>query len=479
MEKILSLSFPALSVEDKVRLRQIIRAQRAQTLNDVLGKAKSPELSERLGARVPEIQRFLAELVSLFKQNPDLFWQVLDRWPAPFLLSRLMLDPEGPDDPDHLDQLVSNLNAIMLFERLCGSAPADAPATYVTRSDECGRVHGLMHGMALEFRGEGFRKKEIQWDCAPGEISVRFVGQAEPEFTIPLPVRDNPYFQFIPGATAEAVSFPVIKETAVFGKPVTRNIGAYPLDDDGVNNNEAGWRPLPLHDSLTQAQGVIKELWPEALDWAEALIPAFVDMGAPPGPVRFSSSYEPGSPIFMSRIDDPLIHAEDVVHEVQHHRLFLFAGTPHFKSWTDRRQLYVSPYRPDPRPLRGVLIGMHAFLTVNELKRRRLVERKETSEQLVREMADIHYKNLFAFRTVLEHEEFGELGRELFKQMGRFLASHHEVVRSRATPGLELPFQEQVASHIAAVQTGTPELKNTSPGYRDWDETARLAAAFS
>lgn len=474
MEKILSFSFPPLGVEDKVQLRRIIRAQRAQALNDILGKAKSPEITEKLGERVPQVHSFLGEMVYLSNRNPDLFWQVLDRWPAPFFLSRLMLDPDGPDDPEHLDQLVSNLNAVLLFERLCGNTPSDTSSTYVTRTDESGRIHGLLHNVSLEFRDEKFRKKVVRWECSPGGAAVSLEGREEPEFTVSLPAEGNPHFRFVSAASGEAVNFPIIKETAVFGKPVTRFIGAYPVEDGG-----ASWNPLPLDDSLRRAQELISELWPEALDWAEALVPAFVDMGVPPGRIRFSSSYEPGSPIFMSRIDNPLIHAEDVVHEVQHHRLFLFAGTAHFKSWGDRGQYYVSPYRPDPRPLRGVIIGMHAFLSVNELKKRRMVERGEDSELLLREMLEIHHKNLFAFRTVLEHEEFGEFGRELFRQMARTLAEHHELLSARATPALAEPFKEQVAQHVATVEKESWQLRNTSPEYLNWDETARLAADFS
>ena len=40
---------------------------------------------------------------------------------------------------------------------------------------------------------------------------------------------------------------------------------------------------------------------------------------------RSSGSYEPGSPVILSRVADSLCHAEDVVHELQHHRLLLFA----------------------------------------------------------------------------------------------------------------------------------------------------------
>ena len=472
MEKILTFNFPQLSVEDKVLLRRILRAQRAQTLNDTLEKAKSPEVSERLGERVREVHRFLGEMVFLSKNNPDLFWQILDHWSAQFLLSRLLLDPEGPDDPDHLDQLVSNLSAILLFERLMSSTPTNTSATYITHTDEHGRVHGLLHGVSLEFQNEKFRKQVVEWVCSADDVTVLLSGQDEPEFTLQLPLQDNSFVKFIPLTSLESIRFPIINEVAVYGKPMTRFIGAYKNADHG----ETEWTPLTLKDSLTQAQATLQDLWPEALEWAGTLVPAFVDMGIPPTRIRFSSSYEPGSPIFMSRVDNHLTHAEDVVHEIQHHRLFLFAGPPHFKSWRDLRQFYISPYRPDPRPLRGLIIGMHAFLTVNELKKRRMVGH---SEPLTREMAEIHYKNLFAFRSIIEHEEFGDLGKELCKQMAHTVAEHHSIVSSTISSEMEKSIEDSIRRHIAMVQTEASELRNVTPIYFNWNETAQLAASFS
>jgi hypothetical protein len=288
-------------------------------------------------------------------------------------------------------------------------------------------------------------------------------------------VQDNSFFKFVPLASSESKEFPIIEEKAVWGIPPTRHEGLY----KNTGNGESGWTPLALKDSLTLAQEAIKDLWPEALEWVETLIPAFVDMGVPPSKLtRFSSSYDPGSPIFMSRVDDPLAHAEDVIHEVQHHRLLLFAGTPHFKSWTDAEQVYVSPFRQDPRPLRGLIIGLHAFLTVNELKRR-LIEREQASEALVREIFDVHYKNLFAFRTILEHEKFGDFGREVFKQMGHTIAKHHSMVKSFARPELEDSAETRLSVHIGNLQKETSALKNAAPLYRNWNETARLAASFA
>lgn len=474
METILNFSFPQLSVEDEVQLRRAIRAQRAQVLNNTLEKAKSPELLERLGERVLGVHAFLGEMIFLSSANQDLFWQVTDHWSTSFLLSRLF-DQQGPTDPAQLDKLISNLNGLLLFERLLNGAPGERSGFYTTHADAHGRIHGLLHDFSLEFKDEGFRGKTVEWSCSPAEAAARIAGEDEPEFTIDLPMRDNPFVALVPLASSETTGFPVLEETVVWGRPKTLLEGNY----ENSENPEAGWNPLTLKESIAKAQVVIRNVWPEAFGWVETLIPAFVDMGAPPSKsMRFSSSYDPGSPIFMSRVDNHLAHAEDVLHEIQHHRLLLFADTPHFKCWRDFRQIYASPYRQDPRPLRGLIIGVHAFLTVNELKKR-VHEQEGGSDSLHRDMTETHYMNLFAFRTILEHEEFGDYGKQLFGQMARALAEHHTFIRSVATPDMGDFAERKILDHIAVVEKQSSEIQNTSPLYRNWDETARLAASYN
>jgi hypothetical protein len=473
MDKLLSFNFPQMSVEDKLLLNTIIRAKRAQILNEILGKAKSPELSERLGERLKGVHRFLGELIFLSKNNPDQFWRVLDHWSAPFLLSRLSLDPDNSLDSKHLDQLVSNLNALLLFERLLSKVPLEPAATYITYTDEHGCIHGLLHDFSLEFRNECFREKAVEWVCSPNEVAVHLAGKDEPEFVLPLPVKDNPFVRLIPLESSQAMGFQIVDETLIFGKRLPR------LKGSNENASDTDWDALTLKDSLARAQEVITDLWPEVLDWADTLVPAFVDMGIPPKGIHYSSSFETGSPILMSRVSNPFTHAEDVVHEIQHHRLFLFGSETHFSSWTDQRQMYVSPYRADPRPLRGELVGLHAFLTVNELKRRRIVAGKQAADDLTYEMAGIHYKNLFAFRTVLEHEEFGDSGRDLFQQMARTIAEHHSLIKSAIKPETEKSFDAKICKHIEMVKKQSTEIKNDAALYRNWDETAQLAANFS
>ena len=475
MEKLFSFGFTQLSEEDKNTLRKMVRVQRIQILKDALAEAKSSGLTEQLGDRASEVIRYLEEIVAISKQQTDLFWHLLDRWPIPFCLSRLLYS-DGLHDREHKDRIVSNLSAILLFERLFNSTPKFNSATYITHTDEQGRISGLVQGVSLEFQHERFRGKRIEWKCSSGEVSVRLTDKDEPEFTLTLPMQGNPYLKSVPLTTSETMSIPIIEESIIFGKPVNRIVGDY---------DETDWpdkHPLPLGDSLNESQKLLNNLWPEVLEWAKSLVPAFVDLGAQPNDIRLSSSYEPGSPIFLSRIENYFLHAEDLVHEMQHQRLFLFAGLPHFKSWDDLRPFYVSPYRPDPRHLRGIIVGLHAFLTVNEMKRRKIAG-KEAQEALILQMADLHRKNVFAFRTILEHEEFSELGRELFKQMAHIIAEHHQLIRSSITPETEKRLEDSISNHVAMVQKqatqAKTELKNAASLYRDWDEAARLAANYS
>jgi HEXXH motif-containing protein len=223
---------------------------------------------------------------------------------------------------------------------------------------------------------------------------------------------------------------------------------------------------------------LLERSWNDVIVWLRSLIPAFVDLGIPPEGLSFSASYESGGPIFLSRVSDYCLHAEDLVHELQHHRLLIFASSAHFKSWDEPACRFISPYRPDPRPLRGVIIGLHAFLAVNDL-RRRLIEDGRRTDELIRQTVDLHHRNLFAFRTIIEYEKFSEIGRRLIKEMGAAIATHHAMIRSLEG---ECQPNEAFSSHLEIVgdearRIGV-DLQNDSPMFLDRNKSAYLAGAY-
>jgi HEXXH motif-containing protein len=72
--------------------------------------------------------------------------------------------------------------------------------------------------------------------------------------------------------------------------------------------------------------------------------------------------------IWLSLHPSPMTMAEAVIHEVSHNKLAaLFELDPLLDN--DRSETHASPVRPDPRPLHGVLLAVHAFLPVAALYR--------------------------------------------------------------------------------------------------------------
>jgi len=121
--------------------------------------------------------------------------------------------------------------------------------------------------------------------------------------------------------------------------------------------------------------------WAEALEGALALVgthlPAFrgeieavlqqvVPVGHDEERHLSASVQEAIGTIYLSLHPNPMTMAEAVIHEVSHNKLAaLLELDPVLHN--DRAEAYASPVRPDPRPLHGVLLAVHAFLPVAAL----------------------------------------------------------------------------------------------------------------
>ncbi|MDE2511055.1 MAG: hypothetical protein KGL74_08030, partial [Elusimicrobia bacterium] len=87
-------------------------------------------------------------------------------------------------------------------------------------------------------------------------------------------------------------------------------------------------------------------------------------------------------------------------------------------------QIYYSPWRPDARRLRGLLIGAHAFLNVGRYLTRSLQREEYTDEQQLEVMSNVA-RRLFqvetAMKGVVEHSSLTAFGREFVLGMWREL----------------------------------------------------------
>ena len=85
---------------------------------------------------------------------------------------------------------------------------------------------------------------------------------------------------------------------------------------------------------------------------------------------HLSASYrEAVGTVYLTLHPSVMIMTEAVIHEFQHNKFNVSAYSADYLS-NAFHPLYKSPVRPDPRPLWGILLAVHAFLPVAELYRR-------------------------------------------------------------------------------------------------------------
>lgn len=252
----------------------------------------------------------------------------------------------------------------------------------------------------------------------------------------------------------------------------------HPLGATGELERSTRGDWLSLADSFGAAYDVIQRLWPETPPWVTSLVPAFVDTGPPPSEdLHTSTSFGPGKPIQFSRVRDPWLHAEDVLHELQHCRLRLMLEQAAFGGWADERCAFASPYRPDPRPMRGLFLGVHAFVAVNELRLRGLRAGRAGANAL-QSFVITHAMNLFAFRTLCAHFDVRPAGKHLFDEIAQALAAQHIELHDLSSPAAWKEATQTVSEHIQRVQAATDvKLENLSSALRVWDSAPAFAVA--
>ena len=124
--------------------------------------------------------------------------------------------------------------------------------------------------------------------------------------------------------------------------------------------------------------------------------------------------------IYLTLHPRPMMMLEALIHEFQHNKLHaLMQLGPLLTGDEDLR--VASPVRPDPRPLRGVLLAIHAFLPVVEVYRRLVV----ADDPLTREhwflprYAAIRQTNREAWLTVQKHAKWTPLAEGLASELER------------------------------------------------------------
>lgn len=141
---------------------------------------------------------------------------------------------------------------------------------------------------------------------------------------------------------------------------------------------------------------------------------------------HLSASYrEVVGTIYLTLHPNLMTMTEAVIHEFQHNKINVSSFSADYLH-NAFHPLYPSPVRPDPRPLWGILLAVHAFLPVAELYRRM----RDAGHPLAahpefeRRMAEIDLKNHEGMEMLRAHGDFTAAGRAMIDELEAFEQRH-------------------------------------------------------
>ncbi|MCC6849123.1 MAG: hypothetical protein IT294_11540 [Deltaproteobacteria bacterium] len=150
------------------------------------------------------------------------------------------------------------------------------------------------------------------------------------------------------------------------------------------------------------------------IEWQDVAAPVGYDATR-----HLSASYrEAIGTMYLTLHPHLMTMTEAVVHEFQHNKLNVASYGCEFLE-NAFHTLYPSPVRPDPRPLWGILLAVHAFLPVAELYRRmRDAEHPSAAQPGFGErLSDIDLKNHEGMEMLRAHARLTPAGRALLDDL--------------------------------------------------------------
>jgi HEXXH motif-containing protein len=205
------------------------------------------------------------------------------------------------------------------------------------------------------------------------------------------------------GVLAEPI---VLRRTARVVSLVARSVASpdgrvehpfHPIDDDSVlaladanplamneahpdkqgNAIDLGGRPVDEWlASLRSALDVVSTYLPDLRSEMRLYVQAVVPVGYFPDRHLSASYREAIGTLYVSLHPDLMTMVEALVHEFQHNKLNALLELDEVLT-NPPEATYASPVRPDPRPLHGVLLAVHAFVPVARLYER-MIEAGDT-----------------------------------------------------------------------------------------------------
>ncbi len=189
--------------------------------------------------------------------------------------------------------------------------------------------------------------------------------------------------------------------------------------DKAGNALDLGGQPVERwRGALGQALSIIEAHLPALRSEIELILQQVVPVGWDEHRHLSASIEQALGTIYLSLHPNEMTMTEAVIHEVSHQKLAaLFEVDPVLhNAFSD---VHVSPVRPDPRPLHGVLLAVHAFLPVAALYAAMLEAGTPGSEhpEFRRRFGQIMKGNRQGADVLRARAEPTDLGRQLLEEM--------------------------------------------------------------
>ena len=207
--------------------------------------------------------------------------------------------------------------------------------------------------------------------------------------------------------------------------PIAR-VEAHPDKNGNVLNlggrSEEDWRA-----ALDVSVRWVHEYWRELFQEMSFLLRQIVPVGYFKDRHLSASYREAIGTVYLSLNPNPVTMTEALIHEFQHNKLNMASyADPLLENAFS--PLFPSPLRPDPRPLWGVLMGVHAFLPVAEFlrKMRAASHPVALTPDFDKRLSDIDLKNDRAMETLKAHGRWTSAGRGLFDSLEELHGRHDD-----------------------------------------------------
>ena len=385
--------------------RKVVGLYLRRTLDDLLkipvGRFRSQVFDGFADVRA-QIERLLRE------RRPGPVFSMLRRPTHSTLIRCLHGELWGGGDVDKLDAWLTELTALLALEL---AREGELPGDGVRLRERPARLLSIAGGFALEL--------DRRWRL--GFKPHRLVLESDGE-RVELDLEDDAGWK-LPDGAALSRPYRAVVDGVVLACADNNPLSSFEAHPDKAGNalDLGGRTPEEWTGALAAAFELVEQHLPDLAAELRLVMQTLVPVGHDHEKHLSASYAECIGTAYLTLHPDRMTMTEALIHEFSHNKLnALFALDGVLENAFS--PLYASPVRPDPRPLHGILLAVHAFVPVARLYERMLeaghaASRTPGFERRLRQIVEGNHEG---FMTLAEHARPTRIGQGVFDELERW-----------------------------------------------------------